>query len=63
MKKMGDGILVEFGSVVEAVQGATDIQNDVTIRNNAEAKDHKMLLRMGVCVGDVIVEGDDVDLS
>ena len=60
VKTMGDGFLVEFGSVVEAVQCAADFQNDVTIRQNAESDDHKMLLRFGIHLGDVIVECDDI---
>ena len=63
VKTMGGGFLVEFGSLVKAAQGATDIQNDVTIRQKAEADDHKMLLRMGVHLGGVLVEVDDIDLS
>ena len=60
VKTMGDGFLVEFGSVVDAVQCATDIQNAVALRQNTEPDDRKMLFRMGIHLGDVIVEGDDI---
>jgi adenylate cyclase len=60
VKTMGDGFLVEFGSVVDAVQCATDIQNAVALREASEPDDRKMMLRMGIHLGDVIVEGDDI---
>ena len=60
VKTMGDGFLVEFGSVVDAVQCATGIQNSVAKRQNREPHDRKILLRIGVHLGDVIVEGEDI---
>ena len=60
IKTMGDGFLLEFGSVVDAVHCATDIQAGVAVRQNEERDDRKMLLRVGVHLGDVIVEGDDI---
>ncbi len=60
VKTMGDGFLVEFGSVVDAVQCATDIQNGVSMEQQSEPDDRKMLLRIGVHLGDVIVEGEDI---
>lgn len=54
VKLMGDGILAEFSSVVGALQCAVDIQNECTSRNN------EVRLRIGIHVGDVIVEGDDI---
>jgi len=60
VKTMGDGFLVEFASVVGAVQCATDIQNAVAVHQTVEPEDRKMLLRMGIHLGDVIVEGDDI---
>lgn len=60
VKTMGDGFLVEFGSVVDAVQCATDMQNGVAVRQNREPDDRKILLRIGVHLGDVIVEGEDI---
>ena len=60
VKTMGDGFLVEFGSVVDAVQCAADIQTGVAVRQAREPEDHRMLLRIGVHLGDVIVEGEDI---
>jgi len=58
-KTMGDGFLVEFGSVVEAVSCAGAIQRAVATRNQRPGV-LPMLLRIGVHLGDVIAEGDDV---
>jgi adenylate cyclase len=60
VKTMGDGFLLEFGSVIDAVQCATDIQKAVELRQSGEPDDRKMLFRMGIHLGDVIVEGDDI---
>ncbi len=60
VKTVGDGFLVEFGSVVDAVQCAADIQAEVAVRQSAEQDDRKMLLRVGIHLGDVIVEGEDI---
>ena len=60
VKLMGDGILAEFDSVVEAVQCAADIQHGTAARNKGIAEDRKLLLRIGVHLGDIITEGDDI---
>ena len=60
VKTMGDGFLVEFGSVVDAVQCATDIQNGVALNQSTEPDDRKILFRIGIHLGDVIIEGDDI---
>jgi class 3 adenylate cyclase/Tfp pilus assembly protein PilF len=60
VKTMGDGLLIEFPSVVEAFQCALDIQNGMAERNMDVSDDRKMLLRIGINVGDVIIEGDDI---
>jgi class 3 adenylate cyclase/pimeloyl-ACP methyl ester carboxylesterase len=60
VKLMGDGILAEFGSVVEAVECAAEIQREMRIRNRGAADDHRMLLRIGVHLGDIIIDGDDI---
>jgi class 3 adenylate cyclase/pimeloyl-ACP methyl ester carboxylesterase len=59
VKLMGDGLLAEFSSAVEAVDCAAEVQRDLAARN-AEAVAHPMVFRMGVHVGDIIVEGDDL---
>jgi adenylate cyclase len=60
VKLMGDGALVEFPSVVEAVQCAVEIQQDMAEWNIAIADDRRIEFRIGINVGDVIVEGDDI---
>ena len=60
VKWMGDGILAEFGSIVEAVECAAAIQQAMAIRSRDIAETRKMLLRVGVHLGDVIVDGDDI---
>ena len=48
VKTMGDGFLIEFGSVVDAVQCATHIQHEVGLREASEDDDWKMHLRIGI---------------
>jgi class 3 adenylate cyclase len=56
----GDNLLAEFASAVDAVQGALAIQRELRVRN-AELPDHrKMAYRIGINVGDVIVEGERI---
>jgi class 3 adenylate cyclase len=56
----GDALLVEFNSAVEAVRCATEIQAALSTRNEQLAPEEKMLFRMGINLGDVIVQGDDL---
>ena len=60
VKLTGDGMLVEFPSVVSAVACASDIQRGMRTRNAAVSPDSRIEFRIGVNVGDVIVEGDDI---
>ena len=60
VKTMGDGILVEFPSVVDAVHSALSIQGAVRRRNADIAEEIRIEFRVGVNVGDVIIEGDDI---
>ncbi len=60
VKLIGDGLLAEFASVVEAVDCAAEIQREMTARNAGGANKHAMIFRIGVHLGDVIVEGDDI---
>ncbi len=60
VKLMGVGILVEFTSVVDAVQCAVDIQRTMAERNAEEPEDQQIKFRMGINLGDVIVQGDDI---
>ncbi|WP_170608524.1 adenylate/guanylate cyclase domain-containing protein [Ruegeria arenilitoris] len=58
-KIMGDGFLIEFNSVVDAVDCAVTIQRALRDYNREFAEDRQLTLRIGVTVGDVILEGDD----
>lgn len=60
VKRMGDGILMEFGSVVEAVNCAVDMQDALSGRQDKVAHEQRIDFRMGINVGDVIVDGDDI---
>ena len=60
VKLLGDGILVEFPSVVEAVQAAVDIQKAMAERNAGVPQDKRIDLRIGVNLGDVIYEDNDI---
>jgi TolB-like protein/class 3 adenylate cyclase len=60
VKTMGDGLLVEFVSVVDAVRCAVAVQKAMPERNTGVAPDNRIELRIGINLGDVIVEGDDL---
>jgi len=60
VKLMGDGILVEFPSVVEAVQCAVVIQEESYKRNAEVPEPRRMVFRIGINVGDVIIDDDDI---
>jgi adenylate cyclase len=60
VKIMGDGLLAEFPSVVEAVLCAVDIQQEVAGREPDLSEEQRIALRIGVNLGDVIVEGSDI---
>jgi class 3 adenylate cyclase len=60
VKLMGDGVLVEFGSVVNAVHCALEIQQEMAKVNAAEPDFSPILLRIGINVGDVFVDGSDL---
>jgi adenylate cyclase len=60
VKTTGDGLLVEFASVVDAVRCAVAVQQAMAERNTGIAADSHIQLRIGINLGDVIVEGDDL---
>ena len=60
VKTMGDGILAEFPSVVDAVRNALVIQSAMRHRNAEVPDEIRIELRVGVNVGDVIIEDDDI---
>jgi adenylate cyclase len=60
VKTTGDGMLVEFSSVVDAVRCAAEIQRAMVDRNAAEPEDKRITFRIGVNLGDVIADGGDI---
>jgi len=60
VKVTGDGALVEFSSAVDAVRCAVAIQDAITDRSRNEPAAQRILLRVGINVGDVIIEGEDL---
>ena len=58
-KLMGDGMLAEFGSVVDAVECAVSLQRGLAERNANVPEDRRIQVRIGINLGEVIVEGDD----
>lgn len=60
VKLVGDGTLVEFGSVVDAVTCAVAIQRELAERNAARAQEARLELRIGINLGDLVVDGDDL---
>jgi adenylate cyclase len=60
VKTTGDGLLVEFASVVDAVRCAVAVQQVMPERDTGIGTDNRIELRIGINLGDVIVEGDDL---
>ena len=60
VKTTGDGILIEFPSVVEAVACAVAVQRGMVERNTLVPEEERIVFRVGVNLGDIIVEGDDI---
>ncbi|PSH63436.1 hypothetical protein CU102_23780 [Phyllobacterium brassicacearum] len=60
VKLMGDGIVAEFGSVVEAVGCAAAVQQQLANRKENVPDERRIVLRIGINLGDVVVEGDDL---
>ncbi|MEX0852507.1 MAG: adenylate/guanylate cyclase domain-containing protein [Bauldia sp.] len=60
VKLMGDGAIVEFGSVVDAVACAIAVQQGVTAHQAEVPPDNRIVLRIGINLGDVVVDGDDL---
>ena len=60
VKTTGDGLLIEFPSVVEAVQCAVEVQRAMQDRNRDVPADHRIEFRVGINLGDIIIDGDDI---
>jgi TolB-like protein len=60
VKTMGDGVLLEFPSVVAAVECAMAMQKTIAAHNEPLPEDHRMVWRIGINLGDVLIEGEDI---
>ena len=60
VKTTGDGMLVEFASAVDAVRCALDIQRAMGRANYAVPEDRRIAFRVGIHVGDIIIDDDDI---
>ena len=60
LKKMGDAFFAEFGSAVSAVQCAVAIQTALKDHNTVTKPDEQIVIRIGIHLGDVVVQGDDL---
>jgi len=60
VKTTGDGLLIEFGSVVGAVECALGLQRLAAARNDGTPAERRMEWRIGIHIGDVLIEGDDI---
>src|SRR5438477_6319293 len=60
VKTTGDGLLVEFASVVDAVRCAVDIQREMAERNAGVAAEQRIEFRIGLNVGDIIIDDKDI---
>ena len=60
IKTTGDGLLIDFSSVVDAVRCANEIQNAMHERNLDVPIERRIEFRIGINIGDVIVDGDDI---
>src|SRR5436309_592533 len=60
VKTTGDGMLVEFLSVVDAIRCAVEIQRGMVDRNSETSEDLRITFRVGINLGDVIIDGDDI---
>src|SRR5262245_50267090 len=56
----GDNLLAEFASVVDAVRCAVEVQQDLKVRNGELPAERQMEFRIGINVGDVVVEGEKI---
>src|SRR5215468_3688900 len=60
VKTTGDGVLLEFPSVVDAVECAVAVQAVMAERNEGVPVDRRMLFRIGINLGDILIEGEDI---
>ena len=60
VKLMGDGMLVEFASIVDAVRCGVEVQQAMALREGAVPESQRIRYRIGINLGDVVIDGDDI---
>jgi len=60
VKSMGDGLLIEFNSVIDAVRCAIEVQEAMAFQESDFAADERIAYRVGINLGDIIIDGDDI---
>jgi TolB-like protein/class 3 adenylate cyclase len=60
VRTTGDGLLVEFASVVDAVRCAAEVQREMALRNDSVPMEQRIEFRIGINIGDIINDGDDI---
>jgi adenylate cyclase len=60
VKTTGDGLLIEFASVVDAVRCAVEVQREMAIRNAGIPPERRIQFRMGINLGDIIIDEHDI---
>ena len=60
VKTTGDGMLVEFASVIDAVRCAVEVQREMIVRNETVPSDRQIEFRVGINIGNIIVDGSDI---
>ena len=60
LKPQGDGFMIDFSSVVDAVRCAMDIQKEISNYNGDKIEDEKIRLRIGIHMGDLIIKDNDI---
>src|SRR5437870_1848840 len=60
VKTTGDGLLVEFTSVVDAVRCAVELQREMALRNDGVPKERRIEFRIGINLGDIIIDEHDI---
>ena len=63
MKFLGDGVLIEFSSAVNAVAFALDLQRRMAEMNEPVPEPRRILLRIGINLGEVVGEGTDISVT
>jgi adenylate cyclase len=60
IKTMGDGLLVQFASAVDAVRCAVEVQREIAKQQGETDEDRRIEVRIGINIGDIVIDGDDI---